>query len=90
MTIESKETVDNFMTVYHVVDMSIELISDATAYGWQTVAEVAGEYHYLGDEAVSLETAINLYQHLIGRTLSQQEIQFVMDDNVLRLGVGNG
>lgn len=85
-TLELKEVLVNEMIVFHVLDMSIELFSSETCYGWKTAAEIAGRYHYLEDELINIETAVNLYQYLNNRMLSQEEIQLVMDENIPRLG----
>lgn len=72
--------------VYYIQDSAVELFSSETAYGWKTIAEVSKTYHYLDDELINIETAINLWQYLNNRLLSQEEIQKVMDDNLPRLG----
>lgn len=81
-----QEVIMNQMIVFHVLDCSVELFSSETAYGWMTVAEVAGNYVHFNNDLINVETAINVWQYLNGRLMSMEEIQQVMDDNVLRFG----
>ena len=74
----------NSATIYHVLGLQIELIRSETAYGWQTAAEVNGKYHYLGDMLDNVETAIEFWQQISGKTLSQVETDQVLIENGLK------
>ena len=76
-----KEVLVNEMHVYYVCDASIELTESETAYGWQCVGIMAGEYYYLGDRNASLGTAIKLYQDVYGITFTEDELTQVLADN---------
>lgn len=69
---------------YLINGTEISLITNETAYGWQTVAEVNDEYHYLGDVLCNIETAVCLWQELNGRLLSVQELHTILVENGLR------
>lgn len=86
MSLELQDVVYTSGIVYYINDWSIELYSSETAYGWKTVAEIAKKYHYLDNEVLSLETAINVWQSLNGRKLTHEEWQKAVDDNIPRLG----
>lgn len=69
---------------YVINGTDISLVTNETAYGWQTVAEVNGDYHYLGDELCNIETAVALWQDLNGRLLSVQELHTILVENGLK------
>jgi hypothetical protein len=70
---------------FYVMGSKIEIISSETVYGWQTAIILDSNIHYLNDELISLETAINFWQQLNGRLLSQEEIKSVMQANIFKL-----
>lgn len=84
--LKNKEVLVNETIVFHVIDCSIELASSDTSYGWKTIGIIGGQTHYLGDELINLETALNLYQSINNRMLSKEEVQYVVDENTLKLG----
>ncbi len=61
----------------------INLISDETSYGRNTVAELNDRYHYLGNEFPSVAAAILAWQEINGRDLTNEELHQVMVDNHL-------
>jgi hypothetical protein len=71
----------NTALIYHVCGTSIELFLNETAYGWSVVAEVNNLYHYLGDQLANLHTAINLWQQINNKVLSQEEFELVLIEN---------
>jgi hypothetical protein len=66
---------------FNILDQEINLISDQTDYGRNTVAEVDGELFYLGSEPPSLENAIVVWQDIHDRDLSLNEIDKIIIDN---------
>jgi hypothetical protein len=71
---------------FRVLDQKVDLISDETAYGQNTVAEINGRYYYLADEHPGIATAINAWQEVNGRELTIEELNQVMMDNHLSSG----
>lgn len=76
--LSSQEVICNTTKAFYVLDTSIQLDTSETAYGNKTFAIVEGVYHYLGDENIGIETAVNVYQYINNRMLSPQELQSVM------------
>lgn len=66
-----------------VMGAVINLISDETSYGRNTVAEVGDKYHYLGDEFPGIAAAIFAWQEINGRDLTNEELHQAMVDNHL-------
>lgn len=71
---------------FKVLGQSINLISDETAYGLNTVAEVNLRYHYLADEFPGIAAAIYAWQEVNGRDLTNEELHQVMEENNLISG----
>jgi hypothetical protein len=67
--------------VFNILGLPIYLISNETAYGQQTVAEIHDTYHYLGAQPWTLDTAIHLYERLHQRKLNAEELTQVLRDN---------
>jgi len=82
---EEHFTLVNDLTFFLVLDSEIELLRDETVYGMQTVAFIDGVVHYMQDEPVSLETAINLWQDMNDRLLTHDEFNQVDVENSIRL-----
>lgn len=68
---------------FTVMGKEINLISNETAYGRSTVAELESQYHYMDDEPPNVATAIFAWQEVNGRDLTSEEIRQVMIDNKL-------
>jgi hypothetical protein len=66
-----------------ILGEEINLISDETDYGRNTVAEINGGFHYLGDEPTNVASAVFAWQEVYGRDLSPEELRQVMVDNHL-------
>lgn len=66
-----------------ILGEEINLISDETDYGRNTVAEIDGGFHYLGDEPANVASAVFAWQEVYGRDLSPEELRQVMVDNHL-------
>lgn len=71
----------NTSNKFEVLGMEINLISDETCYGLNTVAEVNDQLHYLGSEHSSISTAIFLWQELNGRELTNEELRQTLEEN---------
>lgn len=94
---ETYNVVVDYMTKFNILGVQVALFSSETSYGWQTCAEVEMSYtepginysivdatfHYLGNSYITLETAINVWQDLHRRILTQEEIVKVMSENDL-------
>lgn len=77
----SQENLLDDVTYFKVFDNDIGLISTETCYGWQTIADFGGNYYYMGDQLVMLETAINAWQEYYDIQLTQGEIEYVLIEN---------
>lgn len=69
--------------VFTILGEEINLISDETAYGRSTVAEINGQYHYLDEELPTIASAIFAWQELNNRDLTTEELHQIMVDNKL-------
>lgn len=65
---------------FNILGQEINLISDETDYGRNTVAEINNSYHYLGDELPSIVGAVVAWQEVNGRDLTDEEMNQVMKD----------
>lgn len=70
-------------TTFTVLGQEINLVSDETDYGRNTVAEITDSYYYLGDEFPTVATAILAWQEVNGRNLTGEELHRVLLDNHL-------
>ncbi len=68
---------------FAVMGKDIHLISDETAYGRSTVAEIDGRYYYMDNEPSNIATAVFAWQEVNGRDLTSEELHQVMVDNHL-------
>lgn len=68
---------------FTLMGKEINLISDETAYGRNTVVEIDGHYHYMENEPSNVATAIFAWQEVNGRDLTSEELRQVMVDNNL-------
>jgi hypothetical protein len=69
---------------FTVMGEEINLFSDEdTDYGRNTVAEINGGFHYLGDEPPGVSAAIFAWQEVYNRELSSEELHQVLVDNHL-------
>jgi len=66
-----------------ILGVKINLISNETVYGRNTVAEINGNYHYLNNEFPTIAAAVFTWQELNNRDLSSEELNQVMQDNKL-------
>ena len=68
---------------FKILEQDIDLISDLTAYGRNTVAKIDDCYYYTGDEFPGIAAAIFAWQEVNGRELTNEELKQVMVDNHL-------
>lgn len=68
---------------FKVMGEEINLISDETAYGRNTVAELDKRFYQMGDELPNVATAVFAWQEVNGRDLTSEEIHQVMVENGL-------
>ena len=66
---------------FTVMGQNINLVSDETAYGRNTVVEINGHYHYMADEPPNVATVVFAWQEVNGRDLTNEELRQVMVDN---------
>ena len=59
----------------------INVISDETSYGTNTVIEYDAKYFYLGNKIGNLNTVVDLYQKIKNINFSQEELDSIYKDN---------
>lgn len=68
-----------------VLGQEVNLISDDTDYGRNTIAEILDNYYYLGDEYPNIATAIITWQEINNRELTIDEMQQTLINNQMTL-----
>jgi hypothetical protein len=68
---------------YIFFDDLIELVSDDTDYGLNTVAFYKGQRFYLGDEEPTIVSAIHVYETANDCNLSEEQMSQITKDNYL-------
>jgi hypothetical protein len=66
---------------FQVFGQEVNIISDETDCGRTTVAELQGQYYYLGDEPPTIASAIFAWQELNKREMDDKELHQVFRDN---------
>lgn len=69
--------------VFRILDEEVNIISDDTAYGRNTVVEINKVFHHMGDEFPGVAAAIYAWQEVNGRDLSTEELHRILEDNKL-------
>lgn len=72
--------IKNYLT-FQVFGQEVNIISDETDCGRNTVAELQGQYYYLGDEPATIASAIFAWQELNKREMDDKELHQVFRDN---------
>lgn len=73
----------NNYQVFRILDEEVNIISDDTAYGRNTVVEINKIFHHMGDEFPGVAAAIYAWQEVNGRDLSNEELHRILEDNKL-------
>ena len=60
---------------FTILDKEVNIISDETESGRNTVVEIDNNYYYLGNEYPTIATAIFGWQDAFGRDLTQEELR---------------
>jgi hypothetical protein len=68
---------------FKVLNDTIVLYSEQMPYGYSTVAEIGGKFHYLGGEFANLTTAIFAWEYVRGRLLTKEEMRQVLIEHNL-------
>ncbi len=66
---------------FTLMGKELNVISDETSYGRNTVVEIGERFHYMGSEPGNIATAIFAWQEVNGRDLTSEELRQVMVDN---------
>lgn len=69
--------------VFKILGEEVNIISDETAYGRNTVVEMNKVFHYMGDEFPGVAAAIYAWQEVNGRDLTNEELHQILEDNKL-------
>ena len=73
----------NNCQVFKILDEEVNIISDETAYGRNTVVEIDKIFHHMGDEFPGVAAAIYAWQEVKGRDLTNEELHQILEDNKL-------
>lgn len=68
---------------FKILNDNITIYSEATPFGYNTVAELDSKMTYLGSELVNLTTAIFAWEYIHGRLLTKEELHQVLTDHSL-------
>jgi hypothetical protein len=68
---------------FKILDEEVNIISDETAYGRNTVVEIDKIFHHMGDEFPGVAAAIYAWQEVKGRDLTNEELHLILEDNKL-------
>lgn len=66
---------------FNILGEELNIISNETDYGRSTVAELNGQFYYLGDEPNDLETALFAWQDMQNKILSLEEFEEILKNN---------
>lgn len=80
---DNKMLIRNDCKTFVVMGQEIYLYSEELASGINTVAEINGYYHHLGNEYPTISSAIFAWQEANNRDLTNEELRQVMLDNNL-------
>jgi hypothetical protein len=69
--------------VFNLLGEELNIISDETVYGRNTVVEINNIYHHMGDEFPGVAAAIYAWQEVNGRDLTNEELHLILEDNKL-------
>jgi hypothetical protein len=73
---------------FDIMGDKVSIISDETSHGRNTVAEIDGNYHYLGDEFHGIAAAIFAWQEVNGTDLTVDELhQIMLDNHIISEGI---
>jgi hypothetical protein len=77
------EIVRHDCKTFTVLGQAIHLYSEVLESGRSTVAEINGQFHYLGTEYPTVSSAIFTWQDINKRELTNEELRQVMIENNL-------
>lgn len=69
---------------YNIFSDIINVISDTTSYGLNTVIELDGKYHYIGNKEPNIFSVIDFYQNHYNVILDQEEISYILEENNIK------
>lgn len=70
----------DYMT-FNILGEELNIISDETDYGLNTVGELSGTYYYLGNQPPILASAIIVWEILHDKLLSDEELTQIIKEN---------
>lgn len=80
---ESPVIVHRDYTTFSILGQEINIYSEDLGHVRNTVAEMNGNFHYLGDEVPNVGSAVFAWQDVNGRDLTEDELRQVLIDNRL-------
>jgi len=69
--------------VFTILGEEVNIISDETEHGRNTVVEINKIFHHMGDEFPGVAAAIYAWQEVNGRDLTNEELHQILEDNKL-------
>jgi hypothetical protein len=81
--IYDEEIVFADVETFFIKDIPIEIISDEVNGVLNTVADIDGEYIYLGNENNFILAAVSAYESFFEEKLTKEELEKVISDNTL-------
>jgi hypothetical protein len=66
---------------FFILGQEVNIISDETELGINTVAELNDQFYYLGDQPPDILSAIYAYQKVNNLILTSDEFQKVLEEN---------
>ena len=66
---------------FNILGHEVNVISDETAMGRNTVVEIDNSFYYMGDEYPTVSTAIFAWQEFKNCELNSEELRQVLIDN---------
>lgn len=81
--VKATEVIRKDFVSFRMLKESVNLYSEELFFGRNTVAELNGQFYYMGGEAPSLSSAIFAWQEVHNRLLSSEELKEVLHDNRL-------
>lgn len=72
-------------TSYKILNVDVNIISDQTDYGRNTVAEISDKYFYLGTLSDDILAAVFAWELFSGKKVSDEEFATILDNNDINL-----
>jgi len=68
-------------TTYLILNIEVNITSESFSFFRNTVAEINGNFYYLGSEPDNIESAIWAWQEYFNKELTSSELNQILIDN---------